>query len=215
MNEQSNKRDKHWSVFLSRCCGEAKANPAFKADLFGKLKLKIAGYRQETDAADNAEDRNWSRFLSATHRPCESDSMFRERLLVQLKRKQAEMTAMRRTGDADDAIKLILTKTYTPVTARKEFQTRLLGNLRERQRENVNVRRKFRRRAFFLSALSSLSAAALVMLFAWPRPLPKTDVPSITHPGEEMAQAVMEGAPAIAEASVPSRGAPSFSDSSA
>lgn len=198
MSEQSNNWDRQWNRLLTQCHGgEVESNPDFKAKLLGKLRQKTALNRQ-TDAAGESEDKNWSRLLAAAYGPSEADSMFQNRLLTQLKARQRDLTAARLAEGGDDAIKTILTKSYTPVAARKEFQTRLLYNLKERQRVTNVTRRSTRRRTIFLSALSSLSAAALVMFAVWVFPMGRGETSPVTRPGSEMALAAMENAPPAA-----------------
>lgn len=173
MSEQAEKWERQWSELLTRCHGEAVyANPGFKAHLLNKLRHKTAENREEARAEANAEDAHFGVLLQAAWRPCEPNSEFRSSLLARLKARQAEIAAETalEARTADPSIQTLLTVSYKPVAARREFQTRLLENMRERQRTAVRLRRSSRKRTIFLSAASSLAAAAAVMFVIWVQP---------------------------------------------
>lgn len=176
MSEQSDKWDAQWSTLLTHCYGEVEADAGFKASLLAKLRTKTAENRGATDESDAANDENWSRLLTAAYVPCEPSSEFKGTLFSQLKARQTQLTKGPQSPAEEEALQTILTKSYHPVTPRREFQTRLLENLKERQRTNTTIRVKSRRRTVFMSAMTSMAAAAMVMFAVWV-------MPTIQQPG--------------------------------
>lgn len=177
MMDQSTKWDKQWNELLTRCYGEeVRADAAFKADLLGQLKDKMA--RNDADAAETEaelpQEPHWRKLLKSAYVPCHPEETFKKSLLTKLKAKQADTAesadATAAEPDNEDVIRTILSKSYQPVEPRREFQTRLLHNLKERQRDTAVTRRTSRRRTIFMSAASSIAAAAMVMFAVWVAP---------------------------------------------
>ena len=226
MTEQSNKWDKQWGELLTRCHGEeVQADAAFKAGLLGQLKSRMAQNAADSEA-DSAQDHNWRTLLKTAYIPCHPEDAFKNALLTKLKAKQADLSATDASApleqDNEDTIRTILTKSYQPVEPRREFQTRLLYNLKERQRHTTVTRRVSRRRTVFMSAASSIAAAAMVMFALWVAPhgsgSPSTPRPSssgmrgISLPIPETAmQPVMERSSAFTPVSFAADASPAFS----
>lgn len=170
MSEQSEMRDKQWSELLTRTYGHVEADPAFRSRLLQGLKQKTAENcaSSETDAneavaANSAEDARWRRFLSSTYTSCQPRSEFKTNLLATLKTRLPEAAGKEVASQEDEIMRTILTTSYAPVAPRREFETRLLENLKERQRNTRIIRASSRRRAWAMSAFSSLAAAAMVL----------------------------------------------------
>lgn len=170
MSEQSEKWDSQWSKLLTHSYGEVQADASFKSSLLAKLQQKTAENRSPESESDTTDDQNWSRLLTAAYVPCEPTTEFKGTLMSQLKARQAQLTKPERTADEEEALQTILTKTYHPVTPRREFQTRLLVNLKDRQRSNTEIRIKTRHRTMFMTSLTGMAAAALVMFAVWVSP---------------------------------------------
>lgn len=228
MTEQSNKWDKQWGELLTRCHGEeVQANAAFKAGLLGQLKDRMARGAVDTEAAAaTAQDGNWRKLLKTAYIPCHPEDVFKNALLTKLKAKQADLSATDvaapREQDNEDTIRTILNSSYQPVEPRREFQTRLLHNLKERQRDTTVTRRVSRRRTIFMSAASSIAAAAMVMFALWVMPQgaasPSTSQPSssgmrgISLPIPETAmQPIVERSSAYTPVSFNTSESPAFS----
>lgn len=169
MSDESTKWDKQWSTLLTRCHGEeVKAEAAFKSSLLDELKRKTAENLDSSRDTDESTDANWRRLLTKTYIPCHADEGFKENLLTQLMKKQQDMIERPMAAiSEDEALRTILSKSYQPVSPRREFQTRLLENLKDRQRHTSVIRRKSRHRTWFMSAASSIAAAAMVMFVVW------------------------------------------------
>lgn len=183
MSEQSIERDGQWNKLLTCCYGEeVEADTTFKSNLLQKLKTRTAENRHSAETTDSAEDRNWSRLLQTAHEPCEPRAGFKSHLLGQLKARSTQLTGPVRTQAEEDVLKKVLTASYTPVEPRREFQTRLLENLKERQRNTTVLRRASRRRTLFLSAMSSMAAAAAVLFVVWAAPFSATTPASPLRP---------------------------------
>lgn len=174
MTDMSDKWDKQWGTLLTRCHGEeVQANAEFKSNLLDQLKNKTAQNLETGALTDTADDEKWSRLMKAAYVPCHYEEDFKSDLLGKLKTKLGQtVTAVEATTDTteDKAIRTILTRIYQPVAPRKEFETRLLDNLKERQRVTTVYRKKSSRRALFLSSVSGLAAAAMVMFVVWVGP---------------------------------------------
>ncbi len=178
MSDESTKWDTQWQTLLTHCHGEdVVADAGFKSNLLGELKAKTAQHLETQTAADEADADKWSTLIQSAYVPCHPEESFKKSLLAELKARQTSISS-RRTAAAttaapvteDEAIRTLLTRSYQPVSARKEFETRLLDNLKERQRRSSSNRLRARRRTIFLSAASSIAAAAMVMFVVWVMP---------------------------------------------
>ena len=177
MSDQNEKWDRQWGILLTRCHGEdVQADAGFKSSLLEDLKRKTVEHRESGQDAQDS-DAQWSRLLKASYVPCHPQESFRNSLLGELKAKQQTVFAAPAAASGemeaeteDVAIRTILNKSYEPVQPRKEFETRLLENLKERQRTTSVTRIRSRRRTLFLSAASSIAAAACVMFVVWVMP---------------------------------------------
>lgn len=171
MSEQSEKWDSQWSKLLTHCYGEVEANAEFKSSLLAELKRKTAENRSAESEQETTDDAHWSKLLTSAYPPCEPNASFKSTLLSQLKARQSQVQPAPQQDGEEEAIQTILTQSYQPVAARREFQTRLLDNLKERQRSNTAIRAKSRRRVVFMSAMTSMAAAAAVLFVVWVSPM--------------------------------------------
>lgn len=206
MSDQLTKWDKQWHALLTHCHGETvEADAGFRTSLLSELKARTTENRAGNEA--ETQDANWGKLMKAAYVPCHPAETFKTGLLSGLKAKQAQAFAA--TGDAaapaspateDEALQVILTKSYQPVAPRKEFETRLLENLKERQRETTIRRLQSRRRTIYLSVASSMAAAALVMFIVWLTPYTGEASPSV--PTQRAANNLHLSVPDIAAAPV-------------
>ncbi|MCD8351373.1 MAG: FecR family protein [Planctomycetaceae bacterium] len=181
MIDESTKWDTQWQTLLTHCHGEeVVADAGFKSNLLGELKAKTQQHLEAQTAADEADADKWSTLIQTAYIPCHPEVHFKNSLLAELKARQtsiapqvetAAATTAAAPGTEDAAIRTLLTRSYQPVSARKEFETRLLDNLKERQRRSSSNRLRARRRTIFLSAASSIAAAAMVMFVVWVMPV--------------------------------------------
>lgn len=190
--------DANWRKLLSATCPPCEPRAEFKSSLLTRLKQR----QQEV-----VEDANWRTLLTATHPACEARPEFKSGLLAELKQKQQEQAVQSTSAEAittetndEDAVRKLITSSYTPVQPRKEFETRLLVNLKQRQRDTHTTRSNYRRRTIYLSGLSSMAAAAMVMFVVWIMPGGKLEQP--TGQGQILASGPMETVLAPAEREV-------------
>ncbi len=173
MSDMSTQWDKQWSELLTRCHGrDIEADAGFKAGLLGELKRKTADHAlpaAPVTALD--DDAKWGALLKTAYTPCRPDAGFKTALLASLKATQVDAARDLPDSGEDLVLRAMLTKSYQPVQPRREFETRLLENLKERQRSTTEIRVHGRRRTLFLSAASSLAAAAAVMFVVWLGPV--------------------------------------------
>lgn len=209
IEQHDSARDNQWNKLLTRCHGEeVRPNLIFKAKLLDELKRKTAENKETTSASETepqseaqSEERNWSKLLTHAYVPCTPRPFFKDMLLSQMAAKQAEIAVPAAEDEVDTVLKTMLSQ-YQPVVPRREFQTRLLGNLKERQRSTVIMRKASRRRTLFLSGLSSLAAAAVVLFVVWVMPTATQD--SRPAPaGQNMAVAQTAPAPMPAAQTAP------------
>lgn len=191
MSDASNKWDTQWRQLLTHCHGtDVEADAGFKSRLLGELKAKTVEHLDVQTKADEADADKWNRLIKAAYVPCHSEPQFKASLLDQLKARQRQLATETETQPVETApaivepaaqeegLRTLLTRSYQPVSARKEFETRLLDNLKERQRRTTSSRLRSRRRTLFMSATSSIAAAAMVMFVVWVMPVAGTIAPS-------------------------------------
>ncbi len=187
----------NWQKLLSATYPPCEPRSEFKSSLLTRLKQRqhevaaFTGFEAEEEA-ESTEDANWRTLLTATYSEGEARSEFKSGLLAELKQKQKGQAPCPVCPEVteEDAVRKLITTSYTPVQPRKEFETRLLVNLKQRQRDTHATRSTYRRRTIYLSGLSSMAAAAMVMFVVWIMPGGKLEQP--TGQGQILASGPME-----------------------
>lgn len=195
MSDQANKWDRQWNELLTHCHGNVEADAGFKANLLDELKTRMAERNEVSGREEAEEDKNWSTLLRAGYVPCRPSDQFKDHLLSQLKARQTQLSGPVRSKAEDESLMKILKSSYTPVEPRREFQTRLLENLKERQRNTTIIRRQSRKRTIFMSALSSMAAAAAILFVVWTGPVGAPASPAMS----ETTLAMLNNLPAATE----------------
>lgn len=185
-----------WGRLLSTAYPPCQPRPAFKNSLLATLKVKQADSVAQMESA--AEERHWQRLLSAAYPSCQPDMTFKASLLASLKAKQVEAAGRELVTREDEIMRTILTSNYTPVSPRKEFETRLLENLKERQRHTQSIKLASRRRTWFMSGVSGLAAAAMVMFMMWVMPAKDLFAPKSNSVGNSSIHALASFPSALA-----------------
>lgn len=178
MNNRKYEWDRQFGELLTRSYGEVKEDEKFRSALLAKLKRKTEENRMAVMQESKIQidiDANWSRLLTHAYVPCEPRPHFKEMLLSELQNKQA---VIQTEIHAEAGLKAILSS-YEPVTARREFKTHLLDSLKNRQRHTDRMRKKSLHRTIFMSAISSMAAAAVVFI-VWIQPVIATPESQVT-----------------------------------